>query len=262
MTEAPVEWAIDVEALPGTIGELMAVLMNAAESDPIARNVSMVLENIRRAAKRAGRRPETIRLIAATKSVPIERIRMGLSAGLTDLGESRLQDALPKIEQIGRRQATWHFIGRLQTRKVKTVVGLFAMIHSVESVELAAEINRRAEQVGTRQPLLLEVNIGGEASKGGFAFESLEQVLPELNTMPALAVRGLMTIPPLGAEPEVSRRYFRQLRELAQALTKPELKNIRMDELSMGMSGDYEVAVEEGATCVRVGTAIWGVRRG
>lgn len=240
----------------------MMALMNGAESDPIAHNVSVVLEHIRRTALRVGRRPEEIRLIAATKSVSIERIRVGLSAGLTDLGESRLQDALPKIEQIGRRQATWHFIGRLQTRKVRTVVGLFAMIHSVESVELAAEINRRAEQAGIRQPLLLEVNVGGEARKGGFAPDSLEQVLPELNAMPALAVRGLMTIPPLGTEPEAARPYFRRLRELAQALTKPELKNIRMDELSMGMSGDYEIAVEEGATFVRVGTAIFGARRG
>lgn len=251
-----------VEALPGTIGELMAVLMNSAEPDPIARNVSTVLEHIRRAAERAGRRPETIRLIAATKSVPIERIRVGLSAGLTDLGESRLQDALPKIERIGRGQATWHFIGRLQTRKVKTVVGLFAMIHSVDSVELAFEINRRAEEAGIHQPVLLEVNIGGETSKGGLSPSSLEQVLPEMNAMPSLAVRGLMTIPPVGTSPETARPYFRQLRELAQSLAKPELKRIRMDELSMGMSGDYEVAVEEGATFVRVGTAIFGQRRG
>lgn len=236
--------------------------MNAAESDPIARNVSTVLEHIRRAAGRAGRRPETVRLIAATKSVSVERIRVGLAAGLTDLGENRLQDALPKIGQIGRSQAIWHFIGRLQTRKVKTVVGLFAMIHSVESVESAAEINRRAEQAGIRQPVLLEVNLGGEMSKGGFAPDSLEQVLAELNAMPALAVRGLMAIPPLGTGPEAARPYFRQLRELARSLARPELKNIRLDELSMGMSGDYEVAVEEGATFVRVGTAIFGARRG
>ncbi len=236
--------------------------MNAGESDSIAHNVSLVLENIRRAAERVGRPPETVRLIAATKSVSVDRIRVGLAAGLTQLGENRLQEALPKIEQIGRSQATWHFIGRLQTRKVKTVVGLFAMIHSVESVELAAEINRRAEQAGIRQPLLLEVNVGGEATKGGFAPDSLEQALPELNAMPGLAVRGLMAIPPFRTDPEMTRPYFRRLHELARLLAKPELKNIRMDELSMGMSGDYEVAVEEGATFVRVGTAIFGARRG
>lgn len=248
--------------MSGAIGELMAVLMNPAEADPIGRNVSMVLEHIRRAAERAGRRPETIRLIAATKSVSIERIRVGLSAGLMDLGESRLQEALPKIEQIGRGPVTWHFIGRLQTRKAKTVVGLFAMIHSVDSVGLAAEINRRAEQAGIRQPVLLEVNIGGEASKGGFLPSSLEQVLPELNAMASLVVRGLMAIPPVGTSPETARPYFRQLRELSQSLSKPEMKNIHMDELSMGMSGDYDVAVEEGATFVRVGTAIFGQRCG
>lgn len=250
------------KAGPWTCGSSMTAYMNAAEADPIASNVAAVLENIRRAAVRAGRRPESVRLLAATKSVSIERIRVGLSAGLTDVGESRLQEALPKIEQIGRDRVTWHFIGRLQTRKIKTIVGLFALIHSVESVELAAEINRRAEQAGIRQPVLLEVNVGGETSKGGFAVEAVEQALPRLNEMPSLAVRGLMTIPPLGSEPEGARPYFRRLRELAQSFAKPELRNIRMDELSMGMSGDYEVAVEEGATFVRIGSAIFGVRRG
>jgi pyridoxal phosphate enzyme (YggS family) len=235
-------------------------LTDVAESPAIARNIRIVLENIRRAAERVRRQPDRVRLIGATKTVPVPRLREAMAAGLTEFGENRLQEALEKIEQIGYGRAHWHFIGRLQRRKAKAVVGVFELIHSLDSVELAAEINRRAEQAGISQPVLLEINIGGEASKGGFAPGAVAEVLPELNAMPHLLIRGLMTIPPPSADPEDARPYFRRLRELAQSLARSGLERISMDELSMGMSHDYEVAVEEGATMVRIGTAIFGAR--
>lgn len=202
-----------------------------------------------------------MRLVAVTKSVPVERIRPAIEAGVRILGENRLQEALPKIATIGPRAGlVWHFIGRLQRRKVKAVVGQFDMIHSVDSVDLAAEVDRRAGAAGLVQPILLEVNIGGEPSKAGFGSAAVADALPALDEMPNLGVKGLMAIPPPTQEAEAARPYFRQLRELARSLASPALRRVRLEELSMGMSQDYEVAVEEGATLVRIGTAIFGVR--
>jgi pyridoxal phosphate enzyme (YggS family) len=215
-----------------------------------------VQDRIGQAALRAGRRPEAVRLIAATKSVPPERIRVAVEAGTHHLGENRLQEALPKMEALrGYQGIAWHFIGRLQRRKVKEVVGRFQMIHSVDSLDLAGEIDRRAAQAGIRQAVLLEVNVGGEASKAGFAPSALRESLEALEGLPNLEIQGLMTVPPLSTDPESARPYFRELRELAGALGRPGLR-----ELSMGMSQDFEIAVEEGATMVRVGTAIFGAR--
>jgi len=231
---------------------------DAPDADAIAGRVRIVQETIRQAALRVGRRPEAIRLIAATKSVSPDRIRAAIEAGVHVLGENRLQEALPKIEAIGACEGvTWHFIGRLQRRKVKAVVGRFRMIHSVDSVELAEEINRRAAEAGIVQAVLLEVNVGGEASKAGFAPASLEAVVSAIKGLPNLAVQGLMAVPPLSTDPEAARPYFRRMRELALSLTP-----LGIEELSMGMSHDYAVAVEEGATMVRVGTALFGARRG
>jgi hypothetical protein len=233
------------------------------ESDVIARNVKLVRENIGRAAQRAGRDPGTIRLVAATKSVLPERIRSAIDAGVRILGENRLQEALPKIQAVPPSAGvSWHFIGRLQRRKVRTVVGLFDLIHSVDSLELAIEIDRRAGEAGIQQMMLLEVNLGGEASKAGFAPSALPEALAALDAMPNLAVKGLMAVPPLTTEPEQARPYFRELRSLARSLAQPGLRRVTLDELSMGMSQDYAVAVEEGATFVRIGTAIFGARRG
>ncbi len=237
-------------------------MTDARNSDDIARNVRSVLENIQRAALRAGRQPGDIRLIAVTKSQPPELVRQAIEAGVQILGENRLQEALPKMEAIGASGGvSWHFIGRLQRRKVKTVVGLFRMIQSMDSLALAHEINRRAEEAGVEQAVLLEVNVGGESSKGGFAPSDLADVVKATDHLPYLLVKGLMAVPPLTTQPEQARPYFRELRGLAQSLASLRLTRIRMDELSMGMSRDYEVAVEEGATLVRIGTAIFGARR-
>ena len=231
-----------------------------AEPGTIADRVRSIVDEIRHAAVRAGRAPESVRLVAASKTVSVERVREAVDAGIWHLGENRLQEALPKIEALDREGVVWHFIGTLQRRKVKSVVGRFETIHSVDSLALAEEIARQAKSAGLRQRVLLEVNLGEESSKGGFAPAALVQVLPLLNELEQLDVRGLMAIPPPTATAEAARPYFRQLRELAQALTAQGCRNINMQELSMGMSHDFAVAVEEGATYVRVGTAIFGAR--
>ncbi|TAJ09691.1 MAG: YggS family pyridoxal phosphate-dependent enzyme [Nitrospirae bacterium] len=224
----------------------------------MARNVRAVFDNIRQAALRTGRRPEAVRLIAATKTVAPDLVRSAIEAGVHLLGESRLQEALPKIEAVGDCQGiAWHFIGRLQRRKVKAVVGRFQMIHSVDSLDLAAEINRRAAEAGLVQAVLMEVNIGEEATKGGLAPAAVAEAVAAIKDLPNLSVQGLMAVPPLATDPEAARPYFRRLRELVLSLPYEDVK-----ELSMGMSQDYAVAVEEGATMVRVGTAIFGARRG
>jgi pyridoxal phosphate enzyme (YggS family) len=231
-----------------------------ARSESIEKNLWLVQERIQAAAKRAGRNPVSVRLVGASKTVPAGRLQRAIRAGLRIVGESRVQEALPKIAQVGSHEGiSWHFIGRLQRRKVRSVIGVFQMIHSVDSLELADEINRRAETAGLRQPILIEVNIAGEPSKAGFAPETLLQNVRLIDEMQSLQVEGLMAIPP-AADPESGRIHFRRLRELARALTGEPLKRCRMQELSMGMSQDFEAAVEEGATLVRVGTAIFGER--
>lgn len=231
-----------------------------AEVGTIAGRVRAVFDEIQRAAVRAGRAPESVRLLAASKTVTVERLREAVDAGVRHLGENRLQEALQKIETLDREGVVWHFIGTLQRRKVKSVVGRFETIHSVDSLGLAEEINRQAKTIGMRQRVLLEVNLGGESSKGGFAPPELAAALPALSAFEQLDIRGLMAIPPPMPTAEDARPYFRQLRQLAQALTAQGCRNINMQELSMGMSHDYAVAIEEGATYVRVGTAIFGAR--
>jgi pyridoxal phosphate enzyme (YggS family) len=234
---------------------------NERDTDLIVEQVHLIRTRIRQAAVRVGRAPEVIHMIAATKSVTTSRIRAAMSAGVTEFGENKLQEALPKLEVLGWQSGlTWHFLGHLQRRKVKSVVGRFQLIHSVDSVDLAREINQRAEQSGVRQSILLEVNIGKELSKTGFMAQDLPQALPLLDGMRHLEVKGLMAIPPATEVAEDARPYFRAVRLLADSLKRSGLSRIAMGELSMGMSQDFEIAVEEGATYVRIGTAIFGAR--
>jgi pyridoxal phosphate enzyme (YggS family) len=234
---------------------------DVTNSDVIAVNVNLIWKRIQEAAARTGRDSHSIQLIAATKSVPVVGIQAALDAGIAHLGENRLQEALPKLDAFASRpDLTWHFIGRLQRRKVKAVIGRFQIIHSVDSLELAEEIDCRAEEKGLCQSVLLEVNIGGESSKTGFSVPVLVAALDMLDAMPHLAVKGLMAIPPPTDTAEAARPYFRAVRELADSVKRAACRRIRMDVLSMGMSDDFEVAVEEGATCVRIGTAIFGER--
>lgn len=234
--------------------------MESDADDSLARRVYQVMARIRHTAERVGRSPETVRLVAATKTVPAERIREGLRAGLSLLGENRMQEALSKVALLRDLSPRWHFIGQLQRRKVRDAIGTFELIHSVDSVELAQEINRRAGDAGVKQAVLLEVNIAGEASKAGFQPDALIRDLGILGSMPHLLIQGLMTIPPPTAQPEEARPYFRGLREIGARIVAEGIPSLVMQEFSMGMSHDFEIAIEEGATLVRVGTAIFGAR--
>lgn len=217
----------------------------------IRANVERVRERIARAAERAGRRADDVLLIAVSKTVEVERIRRAVAAGVPALGENRVQEARDKIEALGR-PVPWHLIGHLQTNKARDAVVLFDVIHSLDRLEVARECDRRAGQRGRRVPALVQVNVAGEVSKGGFAPDAVAQALDDMAELEHLEIRGLMTIPPIVERAEQARPWFRALAQLA--------KRHGLAELSMGMSADFEVAVEEGATMVRVGTAIFGPR--
>jgi pyridoxal phosphate enzyme (YggS family) len=235
--------------------------MEARANGSIGDRLRCVLDQIGRVAQAAGRPPDSVRLVAATKTVPVERIREAITAGLRYAGENRLQEALPKILALKGDPIRWHFIGQLQRRKVRDVVGAFELIHSVDSLELAAEIDRRAGASGLRQDVLLEVNVGRETTKAGFRPDELPAILPQFAGLHHLGVRGLMAIPPPAEEAEQARPFFRLMCQLAGDLSRLNVQGVSMEELSMGMSHDYVVAVEEGATIVRVGTAIFGARQ-
>jgi pyridoxal phosphate enzyme (YggS family) len=228
--------------------------------EAIATRVQSVLTKIRSAEEKAGRPAGSVRLVAATKTVTVEQIGEGVRAGLYILGENRVQEALPKIAAFTQVPVRWHFIGQLQRRKVRSVIGLFDLIHSVDSLDLAQEIDRRAGEASCRQNVLLEVNIGKEPTKAGFHPDDVVRSVSMMTQLSHTCVKGLMTIPPPTADPDQARPYFRRLRDLARQIAALDLPTVRMDELSMGMSHDYEVAIEEGATLVRVGTAIFGAR--
>jgi pyridoxal phosphate enzyme (YggS family) len=234
--------------------------MNSSGTETVAERVRRVLDAIRRAEIRAGRVPGAVQLVAVTKTVPLERIREGIDAGLSLLGENRLQEAQAKMSTLARAPVRWHFIGHLQRRKARSVIGRFELIHSLDSVELAREIDGRAGEAGVCQDVLLEVNLGGEPTKSGFPPDALVAAVPALALLPHIRIRGLMAIPPPTAEAEQARPYFRRLRDLARNIGELHLPTVAMADLSMGMSNDYEIAVEEGATLVRVGTALFGVR--
>jgi len=225
----------------------------------IAENYKKVLERIRSLALQAGRNPEDIILVAVTKTWPVETIEEVIRAGARVLGENYVQEALPKVEAIGNR-VEWHFIGHLQSNKAKLVTGRFNMIESVDSVSLAKELNKQAEKQGIDVDVLVEVNLAGEESKSGIKPEEIERFLREISQFKRIKVKGLMTIPPYFSNPEDSRPYFKRLRELKGKLANMSIPDISLQHLSMGMSNDFEVAIEEGATIVRVGTAIFGVR--
>jgi PLP dependent protein len=218
----------------------------------VADNINFTRERIRAAAERAGRNAEEITLIAVSKTVEPDRIEMAVAAGQTLFGESKVQEARAKIPLVSGR-SRWHMIGHLQTNKAREAVALFEVIHSVDSVKLAVEIDKCAERAGKTQAILLEVNVSGEASKFGLKPEDLNSAVAEINRLSRLEVQGLMTIAPFIEETQKVRPYFRRLREFRDALG--------LRELSMGMTHDFEAAIEEGATMVRVGTAIFGERK-
>jgi len=227
--------------------------------NPIARNLEAVKQRLEAAARRAGRDPGEVRLIAVSKTVGVELIREAVAAGHRLFGENYLQEAQGKIAALGPG-VSWHFVGHLQSRKAKTVVELFDLIHSVDRLNLAQALEKAAARVGKIQEMLIQVNLAGEAAKSGAVPEATPELLREIANLPHLKVAGLMTMPPWFDEPERVRPYFRALRELRDRLREQCIVDSPLTELSMGMSGDYEVAVEEGATLVRVGTGIFGAR--
>jgi pyridoxal phosphate enzyme (YggS family) len=223
----------------------------------IAENLQRVREQIAQAAAKAGRASEEIELVAITKTYPAEKVREAIEVGQTLFGESRVQEARAKIPELSSA-IRWHFVGHLQKNKIRHALPLFEMIHSVDSLALAQEMNRIAEEEGFHPRVLLEVNVAGEGSKFGFAPDKLREQMEDLLALPRLSILGLMTIPPLAEKSEASRKHFVQLRELRGRL-QSEFR-VDLAQLSMGMTQDFPIAVEEGATLVRVGTAIFGER--
>lgn len=225
----------------------------------IAANIAKIHERINSACQRVGRNPEEVSLIAVSKVKPAEHVEEAFQAGQELFGESYVQEFRDK-EPLVKAPVKWHFIGGLQSNKVKYLRGKVVMIHSVDRLSLAKEIDRQWRKIGVVVEILLQVNVGNELSKSGCAAENLESLVRNVAQLSNLKICGLMCIPPHFDEPEQVRPFFRQLRELSSRINALQLPGIEMRELSMGMSGDFEVAVEEGATLVRVGTAIFGAR--
>ena len=225
----------------------------------IAENWKRVLETVRRAAERSGRDPRQIKLLAATKTQPVAAVRAALEAGVCLLGENYVQEAQAKKALIGD-VPEWHLIGHLQRNKVRAAVGLFSIIQSLDNVRLAQLLAREGRERDRDVGVLVEVNLAGERSKTGVHEEGLVPLLREVSRLERIRVRGLMIVPPFTEDPETNRPYFRRLQELRDSLNQLNLPNVALDELSMGMSHDYEVAVTEGSTLVRIGTALFGPR--
>ncbi|MEW6142472.1 MAG: YggS family pyridoxal phosphate-dependent enzyme [Chloroflexota bacterium] len=217
----------------------------------ITANLARLNERVARACGRCGRSPSEVTVVAVTKTVPVPEIRAAFSAGIRQFGENRVQEAETKFGRLTdlRKEITWHMVGRLQMNKARKAVEMFDTIQSVDSARLAEVLNRRA---GERLPIFLEVNVSGEATKGGFEPHDVAKAVKIINTLPNLKLRGLMTIAPIVSEPGEARPYFRRLRQLRD--------DLGLKELSMGMTDDFEAAIEEGATIIRIGRAIFGER--
>lgn len=223
----------------------------------IAQQLEQVRQRLKRACERVGRDPDSVGLIAVSKTFPAAAVREAWQQGQQTFGESRLQEAEPKIAD-SPEGLDWHFIGRVQRNKVRKILPLFGTIHGIDSAKLATHVDRIAGELGLRPDGYLQVNLGGEESKGGFSPEELEQGIEELTQFQHLRIRGLMCIPPFESEAAAARKWFIQLRELRDRIACRATGGLT--DLSMGMSGDFEIAVEEGATWVRVGSAIFGRR--
>ncbi len=225
----------------------------------VAENIKRVEENVAEACRRAGRRREEVTLIAVGKTKPVEMLREAYDAGVRDFGENYVQELVDKVPQMPE-DARWHMIGHLQRNKVKYVVDRAALIHSVDSYRLAEEINIQAKKRRITVPILVEVNIAGEASKFGIDKDDATLLVEEIAELENVSVKGLMLIAPNVPDPEENRGHFQKMRQLSVDIRNKKIDNVSMDILSMGMTGDYMVAIEEGATMVRVGTGIFGER--
>lgn len=225
----------------------------------VTENIRIIRDKIADAAMRSGRQPSAVRLMAVTKTVDDARISEAISAGVDMIGENYLQEAKRKIESFGK-SLEWHMIGHLQTNKARFAVNLFDMIHSVDRIELATELDRRARAAGITLKILIEVNAAGETTKSGAAFTDAISLVRAIAPLSGLSIQGLMTMPPFFDDPEEARPFFRKLRALRDDIEAAQIPGVKMKELSMGMSGDYIAAIEEGATIVRLGRIIFGER--
>jgi hypothetical protein len=223
----------------------------------IKNNLEIINEKIKKAALKVNRNPKGIKLVAVTKTATIEQIKEAISAGVEIIGENKIQEAKEKY-QILTTDIEWHLVGHLQTNKVKYAIEIFDLIHSVDSIKLAKEIDRRSLQFGMITNVLVEVNVSGEETKYGIKPEEVKPFLKEISEFSRIKVRGLMTIAPITEVKEKVRPYFRKLSELSKEIKSKNIKNVKMDYLSMGMSEDFEVAIEEGANIVRIGRGIFG----
>lgn len=226
----------------------------------IKRNYETIIENIEKAAIESGRSLEDITFLAATKTVEPEFINYAISLGLKFIGENRVQELLSKFDAYDLNNSTLHFIGHLQTNKVRQIVGKVAMIQSVDSLRLAEEISRQSVKNNVTTDILIEVNVGGELSKSGVTPLTVEELLYDISKLPAVCVQGLMAIPPICENEQKIRRYFEIMRNLFIDISGKNIDNISMNTLSMGMSGDYREAILEGATLVRIGSSLFGER--
>jgi len=225
----------------------------------IKENIEVVESRIAQACERSGRKREEVLLLAVSKTIDVPRIKEAVECGLTSLGENKVQEIMDKYEPMGEG-VKWHLIGHLQTNKVKYIIDKVELIHSVDSLKLAEEINKRASAKGIVADILLEVNIAEEDSKFGIKKDECEDRVREISKLPNIKIRGLMTVAPFVENAEENRPYFRQMKQLLVDINNKKIDNVNMDILSMGMTGDYEVAIEEGSNIVRVGTGIFGAR--
>jgi pyridoxal phosphate enzyme (YggS family) len=229
----------------------------------VAENIARIQEQIQSASKRAGRTASEVTLMAVSKTFPPESVREAYAAGIRVFGENRVQEFAGKADSLrDLADPDWHLIGHLQTNKAAKAAELFAAVDSLDSLRLARKLNEAAAQIGKKLPILIELNVGGEVAKTGMdpGSSELEQLLSTASQLEHLAIRGLMTVPPFTDDPQRARPFFRKLREFRDQIAKRRLAAVSMDVLSMGMSHDFEVAIEEGSTCVRVGTGIFGAR--
>ena len=235
--------------------------MSISADTTIKENIAVIQKAIRSAAEKYGRDPDSVKLVAVSKTKPSGDIQAAIKAGADIFGENYIQEAKCKIETLSEFPVSWHFIGHLQSNKAKTAVALFDLIHTVDSMKLAQEINKHAEHINKCQKILIQVNIAKEAAKSGIAKENVLSLIENISKLDHISIRGLMTMPPYSIDPEKARLYFRSLSSLAKEIKQAGIPKAFMAELSMGMTRDFQIAIEEGATLVRIGTAIFGKRK-
>lgn len=223
-------------------------------------NLDKINKQIIETAKSCGRRPEKIRLIAVSKRKSVEAIMEGIKAGAKHFGENYIQEAIDKIDKIGKNSACWHFIGHLQSNKAKFAVKYFDYIHTVDTIKLAREIDKQARKINKIQKILVQVNIGEEDTKSGTSIEDTIQLITQIHTYANIAVKGLMCMPPYFSNPDQTRIYFQKLVRIKNEILDQKYEAVSMEHLSMGMSSDFKVAIEEGSTMIRIGTSIFGER--